>query len=124
MHFCCDTTAFLGENNKILVLELWKQLAAEKDRIIPSYVTVMKVLNACLHYNDGDTALEIMRYLWKVMDDLGGASLQSVLPKANEARIYSYVLAILYREGRTEDCFKTLASIRERGVQPSQLMYR
>ena len=71
MQYVCAhiDTAFLNEKNKMLVLDLWEKFREDKNRYIPSYVQVIKVLNACLYYHDGDKAIEVLNYVWKRLDE-------------------------------------------------------
>ena len=63
------TTAFMNEKNKTAVLDLWHKFKADKHNYIPSYVQVIKVLHACVYHKDGNTSLEVLRYLWDKLDD-------------------------------------------------------
>ena len=62
------TAAFMNEKNKTSVLKLWSKFKSERQKYVPSYVQVIKVLNACLYYNNSDVAIEVVEYLWERLD--------------------------------------------------------
>ena len=136
------TAAFMGESNKMAVLALWHRFKKEPMKLIPSYVSVIKILSACLYYNDGDVAMELLHYLWERLDHTridpssGYPTIPStmitppainpmrvMMKSANESRIYSFVLVTLWKEGRTNDCIETLKLIQRRGFEPTPFMY-
>ena len=85
------TAIFLGLQNKTKVIHLWHQLSSE-NRVDPSYVSVIKVLNACLFSGDGICAMDVLTYLWKRVDSgHGQRTMAQLLPDANLSRMYSLV---------------------------------
>jgi pentatricopeptide repeat protein len=125
------TAAFMNERNKTLIIELWKRLSAD-NVINPSYVSIIKVLNACVILKDAVTALDVINYLWSRLDLLSSRSLtqtndyislRKLMPDANENRIYCLVLTALYKSGSVDESWDLMTQIRMRGFSPTYSMY-
>lgn len=124
------TAAFINEMNKTAVIQLWNQLSTE-NIVVPSYVSVVKVLNCCLCLKDAETAQSVIHYLWARIQRLSSVtsqpneyiSMRTLMPDANENRIYCLVLMTLHKSGFVDACWNLMSQIRERGFPPTYYMY-
>jgi len=136
------TALFLHLRDRLEVIDLWHNLATNEKNIIPSYVTIIKVLSACMHTKDYKSAVHVVEYLWKLIDtnithdfrslhkndaslatNINPMSLKRLMHDANEDRIYSYVLVTLYQAGKSKECVDVLSRIQVRGFEPTVFMY-